>query len=140
MLDGFKKFLIRDDSDFPEQKYSTEDAAFHVESFYNKFKEIVGQNSDYISESVIDLMRLVHQQNTRIKDLEATNSLLIERLDNLSATNSLLIERLDKLEAQGNLEQNKVSPEHNPTEVEKLQMLLNGWSQSLNKLENENIY
>lgn len=140
MLEEFKKFFTRDDSDFAAQKYSMEDAASHVERFYNKFKEIVGRNSDYISESVIDLMRLAHQQSTRIKDLEATNSLLIERLDKLSATNSLLIERLDKLEAQGTLEQDKVSPANNPTEVEKLQMLLNGWSQSLNKSENENLY
>lgn len=124
MLEGLKKFLIRDDSDFTEQKYSTEDAAAHVERFYNKFKEIVGRNSDYISESVIDLMRLAHQQNTRIKDLSATNSLLIERIDKLSATNSLLIERIDKLEAKATLEQDKVSLEDNPTEVEKLQMLL----------------
>lgn len=127
MLEGLKKFLIRDDSDFPNQKYSIEDAASHVERFYNKFKGIVGRNSDYISESVVDLMRLAQQQNTRIKDLEATNSLLIERLDKLEATNSLLIERLDKLEAKGTLEQDKVSHEDNPTEVEKLQMLLNGW-------------
>lgn len=140
MLEGLKKFLIRNDSDFPDEKYSVEDAAAHVESFYNKFKEIVGQNSDYISESVIDIMRLAVQQNTRIKELSATNSLLIERLDKLEAINSLLIERLDKLEAQGTLEQDKVSHEDNPTEVEKLQMLLNGWSQALNKLENENMY
>lgn len=120
MLEGFKKFLIGDDSNFPNQKYSIEDAAAHVERFYNKFQEIVGRNSDYISESVIDLMRLAHQQNTKMKELEATNSLLIERLDKLEATNSLLIERLDKSEAKGTLEQDKVSSEDSFTEVEKL--------------------
>jgi uncharacterized coiled-coil protein SlyX len=126
MLEGLKKFIIGDDSNFSEQKYSIEDAAAHVERFYNKFKEIVGRNSDYISESVVDLMRLAQQQNIRIDKLEATNSLLIERLDKLEATNSLLIERLDKLEAKGTLEQDKVSHENNLTEVEKLQMLLKG--------------
>jgi hypothetical protein len=112
MLEGLKKFIIGDDSNFSEQKHSIEDAAAHVERFYNKFKEIVGRNSDYIPESVVDIMRLAQQQNIRIDELEATNSLLIERLD--------------KLEAKGTLEQDKVSHENNLTEVEKLQMLLKG--------------
>ena len=78
MLEGLKKFIIGDDSNFSEQKYSIEDAAAHVERFYNKFKEIVGRNSAYIPESVVDLMRLAQQQNIRIDELEATNSLLID--------------------------------------------------------------